>query len=190
MLKNIGFVLSLLSFLMIACKPEQRVDMDRGIDVYLKTFEDSVAAKQAAFEQNMLSKKFTFACYDFCENNPLLDLNDLNQGKEVPLAVSYRIIGDSLNVKFRFVNDCCANYIGDYDVYGDTLVISFKNNSLGLCDCYCNYYYRFSKPQNGKKPNYLKINNTILKVDTLPSKMPAVQLILPKKVKFKPPQNS
>jgi len=191
MLKNVAYVLVLLSFLMNACKPEQRADMGRrNIEDYFKAVEDSAAAQQIAFENNQRNKKFSFGCYDFCENNPLVDLNDLNQGKELPLAISYQIIGDSLTVKFRFVNDCCANYIGDFEVNGDTLNISFMNNSLSLCDCYCNYFYRFSTKQNGKQPNYLKINNTILKVDTLPSKMPAVQSVLPKNVKFNPPQNS
>jgi hypothetical protein len=190
MLKNFGFVLALLSFLMNACKPEQRGDMGRSMDAYVKAFEDLAAAQQTAFEKNMLTKKFSFGCYDFCENNPLLDLNDLNQGKEVPLEVAYQLMKDSLTVKFRFVNDCCAIYIGDFEVEGDTLKISYYNNSISLCDCYCNYFYRFSKSLNGIEPNYLKINHAVFKVDTLPTKMPAIQSILPASVKFNPPQNS
>lgn len=107
-----------------------------------KEMKSGLIKKRQDFILTMQKKKFSFSCFDKCEDGGGVSREDLRKYvKRKPINIKKKVINDTINIKFKFISDCCLEYIGDVDKNGDTLRLSFKNISYKPCDCYCYYEY-------------------------------------------------
>lgn len=77
----------------------------------------------------------------------------------------YDIIESDTNnkhlIQFDFITDCCDEFIGDFQVVNDTLILYyFSDDKDGLvCDCYCDYRMIYFIPIHFRPWNGFKIVN-------------------------------
>ena len=60
-------------------------------------------------------------------------------------------IKENIIASFKFKEACCQDYLADYELVGDTMIVSLGLVSEEVCECICWYNYRFeTKSKNVK----------------------------------------
>ncbi|CAG5083670.1 hypothetical protein [Parvicella tangerina] len=108
-------------------------------------YESDDNGLQDEFEALMKEKNFSFKCVDNCENGGISDENIIYLGKE--FFQEQVVVSDSnIYVQYRFIDDCCIIYGGDYTLNGGVLYLEHYSLFPEACDCYCEYEYAFTIP--------------------------------------------
>lgn len=58
-------------------------------------------------------------------------------------------------VKFKFIESCCQEFLGDYTIENDTLLFEFQNVNDKYCSCLC--WYKYKLTINEPKENFKSI---------------------------------
>lgn len=66
-------------------------------------------------------------------------------------------INESVIASFKFKEACCQDYLADYEIVGDTMIVSLGLVSNDICACICWYRYRYETKSNNVK--YIKFKD-------------------------------
>jgi hypothetical protein len=128
-----------------------------------KVLNEQLVNKRKDFTITMQKKGFGFSCYDKCEGDVGISLEELRKyGRRKPFDIKKKIVNDTLRIKFKFISDCCLEYIGDVNKVEDTLKLSYKNISYSPCDCYCYYYYEYFLPTDKYNSKFIYLGDSLI----------------------------
>ena len=171
-----------LIFLIVSCttQPEKPKEQVTIVKDSVLTQEDSVeqefaleqkrlAEKQEEdrkeFRARMQEKSFSFTSYDQCDSvsSATVYKDKKKYGKRKPFDIKTTTSGDSIKVKFKFIMDCCMEYVSDVEMHHDTLKLFYRNISSAPCDCYCYYYYMYSLPKEKYNFKYIILGDSLIR---------------------------
>lgn len=123
--------------------------------------KDSIA-EYNDFTTRMKQKKFSFFRYNDCGGFP--DTGELDKYKKGDyFYISKQIIGDSTQIKFSFIENCCHNFLGNIERKQDTLKLTYNHQKGGMsCTCSCVHNYQFSLPTKLYQSKYILLGDTLL----------------------------
>lgn len=147
-LKRIGIILLILTF--ASCnnskttekvKPEEERVIDE-LDEYMLEIENN---------QNTLTKAMSEKGIKLIKNGPCDDALEDTLYTRSKVYIDTLEIKENIIVSFKFKEACCQNYLADYKIAGDTMIVSLGLVSEVVCSCICWYRYRFeTKSKNVK----------------------------------------
>lgn len=168
------FQLIAIYILLLSCnvKQEDKVvsssdtlqsDTEMNWEVEEQRMKKELEKRRQDFKILKAKKSFEFFCYDKCEDGVGVNPKEIMKfGKRKPFDIERRKSTDTLSIKFKFISDCCLEYIGDVEKVNDTLKLSYKNISYTPCDCYCYYYYMFDLPTKKYNSKYIILGDSVL----------------------------
>jgi len=110
--------------------------------------------------------KYEAKCELLCdeEKGKFLDIEKLKRYKKwQPYDTVQNIRKDSIFFSFDFITDCCLDFSGSVDMAQDTLRLLYGYppvDTLGPCDCYCDYRMIYKIKNDNLSWSALKILNT------------------------------
>lgn len=125
-------LLLVLSLFFSSCDNKKANDKSSGNDIHL--------SKKEFYEHKMKEKNFQLKMLGPCEDVP----GDTPGETQDVFIDSKNITGTNAVVEFRFVDDCCMEFSGDYNIKNDTLTFQYEQINDVKCDCYCLYKYRLT----------------------------------------------
>lgn len=66
-------------------------------------------------------------------------------------------IDEKIIASFKFKEACCQDYLADYDIVGDTMIVSLGLVSEEVCSCIC--WYRYRLETKSKNVKHIKFND-------------------------------
>jgi hypothetical protein len=112
-------------------------------------------------------KDYNFICYDKCENTvggvsmDTIKKYGIKRNLQ-PFDIKQTESKDTISVNFKFISNCCLNYLGDVLVSGDTVNLTYKDNTFSPCDCQCIYNYEFRLPINGYQSKNIVLGDSLI----------------------------
>lgn len=70
-------------------------------------------------------------------------------------------IDNEITVTFRFIEACCQEFLVDYKIKKDTMLIDLSLTSEEICSCLCWYRYKYEVKYNDTKVNHIKISDAL-----------------------------
>ncbi|WP_027420339.1 hypothetical protein [Crocinitomix catalasitica] len=120
--------------------------------------EKEMAQQRKDHEIRMVKKEFSFQSTDNCESGGP-SIETLNKYKKrTPFNIKKIKSDTNCVVRFRFIDDCCLEYVGDIKRNSDLIKLSYKNISYMPCDCYCEYEYTFDFKIAPNNPVKIELN--------------------------------
>lgn len=128
-----------------------------------KLYKEELLKKRQDFIVTMKKKNFSFNCYDKCVDGEGVSSEELRKyGRRKPFDIKRKIDNDTLRIKFKFISDCCLEYIGDIEKKEDTLRLIYNNISYTPCDCYCYYYYEYFLPADKYNSKFIYLGDSLI----------------------------
>ncbi len=106
----------------------------------------------------MKKKSYTFVCTDNCKGGGASMENVRKYERKQPFDIINTKTDTSHLIQFRFIDDCCHEYIGDIDIKDDTLNLTYKNISFFTCECFCEYEYQFNIQLKNRSYSVVQMN--------------------------------
>ena len=162
-------ILSVSCFVLISCTDENSnpipnseefssTKMDEELPAYVEQeLEQILLQERDNHLLRMTNKKFAFQCTDNCESGSASEATLMKYERYIPFNIERITTDSNCVVTFRFIDDCCLEFVGDIQQSSEMIALSYKNISNDACDCYCEYGYMFE----------LKMENSIGKKITL-----------------------
>lgn len=111
----------------------------------------------------MKSKNFYYKCIDNCTKAGT-SINNLNSHVGKPFYSFNKLLSDSLvYIRYQFIEDCCKEFGGDFELKQDTLQLIHYQINIGYCPCYCKYEYAFTIPIKNIDNYIITLNDVVLK---------------------------
>jgi hypothetical protein len=167
-------LLGLILVILISCKQKpveitkivksnSTIEPMSEMDIEFKKLQEGKENKQRDFILLKQKKGFNFICYDKCENKPSVGYEETKKyGIRKPYDIKKTVNNDTLEINFKFISDCCLEYIGDVEKIEDTVKLSFKNISYSPCDCSCIYYYEFHLPIDKYQSKFIVLGDSLI----------------------------
>lgn len=130
--------------------------------------EAEMILERTKHKKRMLNKDFRFQCINNCETGGGTDASIeviKKYKRREAFDIKQEFKTNSYIIKFKFVDECCLENVGDISYVSDTLKVEYRNISSTPCECYCEYEYEFRVQLKNAKPKYIKLNGKLL--DTL-----------------------
>ncbi|MDQ3112189.1 MAG: hypothetical protein M3R17_20075 [Bacteroidota bacterium] len=159
-MKPFRFLKSFLSFtILTSCDSAPRTNVDSANTTAL---EKSIDRKK--INQSPKQNWFTTTCHTLCDESKgiLLDMNKYKQhGKYHPYNLTEFITKDSAIISFDFITDCCMTFAGAAEIKNDVLNLHYgpDNDSMRICDCYCDYRMTYRIDKKGREWKTKKITH-------------------------------
>jgi hypothetical protein len=91
-------------------------------------------------------------------NGPCDDaLEDTIHEWYVPYYDSQTISDSMAVIEFRFISECCQEFMGDYEIFNDTLVYAYEQVNDEVCCCVCWYRYKLTISVSDRKFSEIRI---------------------------------
>jgi hypothetical protein len=98
------------------------------------------------------------------EKGKFLDIEKLKKYRKWrPYDTVQNVRKDSIFISFDFITDCCLDFSGSVEITQDTLKLLYgypPADTLGPCDCYCDYRMIYKIKNDNLSWSTLKISNT------------------------------
>ncbi len=146
----------LLLVVLAACgEPETKYDPETGFDPELENLINEVDAEIAKAEALLADDKtqqlldelkrqhFLFECTDDCSTKGASQENMGQYGKRTPFNLDVASSDSLYTLEFRFIDECCGHFTGRRQFTADTLHLYYQRRDGEVCECYCEYGYRF-----------------------------------------------
>lgn len=132
-----------IQVLLFACSRSTKVsDMALNIPNHqfnINDFNRSFKKSKTEIYDSIYShKKIQFFETKRCDENEL----DSSIPRKKFFFDSCDISSKYIDIKVRFVNECCQKFGGDFRVIGSTLLFTIENLNNRYCPCYCCYHYQ------------------------------------------------
>ena len=93
--------------------------------------------RKEAFLSSMKAKNFQLFSQGPCEDA----MDDTIQGGS-SVHIDTTMLNDmGRTVKFKFIQACCMEFLGDYSILNDTVVLKLEQVNEEVCECFCWYSY-------------------------------------------------
>lgn len=113
--------------------------------------KDDINRKQEFYQNQMKIKNFQFENDGTCDDA----LEDTIHEMYIPYIESKILTDSTAIIEFKFIDDCCQYFLGDYSIINDTLLFAYENVGDPACFCIC--WYRYKLTINEPKENYNEI---------------------------------
>ena len=116
--------------------------------------------------KNKTDIEYVAKCELLCdeEKGKFLDFEKLKKYKKwYPYDTVQNVSKDSIFISFDFITDCCLDFSGSVDIRHDTLKLFYgypPSDTLGPCDCYCDYRMIYRIKNSNLSWSILKISNS------------------------------
>ncbi len=120
--------------------------------------EELLISEREEHKIRMDKKGFTFTCINNCGKGSASEENVLKERIRTPFNISNSKSDSLIVVEFSFIDDCCKEFTGDIELTENEIVLTYKNISWVVCDCYCEYQYRFEIKHETHIANAITLN--------------------------------
>lgn len=149
-------------FIFVACTEEQNEKTDKEIKSYITnelSVEEAKEKEQSEHKIRMNKKKFVFSCTDNCGSGEP-SIENLKKYKTLePFDIKKTVTSTNYIIEFRFIDDCCLEFVSDIVFKKESLELKYWSIETDeVCECHCEYGYKFEVERNGKTPLKVKLH--------------------------------
>lgn len=140
----------------ISNQTSQEIDEDEGD-------EDQIYQENIDHQKHLMkSKNFTYTCIDNCDSGYASEENVMSHDGKVYFKLDKAISDSLIHIQYRFIENCCMEFGGDYEMNDDTIKLTYFQLNMEICECFCEYEYAFSIPNKGYNNYTITLNEKVL----------------------------
>ncbi len=135
-----------------------------SVEVIENDWEDEetiILKNKEKLNQLMEEKNFEFICTDNCKSGAASHEDVLNHKNKAYFKFEKVVSDSSVYIQYRFVQSCCMEFGGDYNIENGTIKLVHYQINESACDCRCVYEYAFNI-QNHEYDDYVITLNGVV----------------------------
>lgn len=140
-MNRVIFTSFIIGLIISSCTNNKKVDKN-------KNSIKKALTKKEFYLSKMKEKNFKLDINGPCDDA----LDDTIHERSIVYFDSKTLTDTNAIIKFKFIEACCQEFLGDYSIKNDSFIFKFENVNDEVCTCLC--WYRYKLTINEPKRNY------------------------------------